>query len=121
MGSCSSLCTYPAPGVDFSSFLSCWLNVIPPDVHASGYANADLNVLDRVEGGSAWGAAAIAAGDGSRQPSETEKGIAKYQVSRFGDERKENRPLMGSFRRTYRVRSLQRSLGLLSEARNSRE
>lgn len=53
----------------------------PHYTHRSGYANAGLSVLDRVEGGAPWGAATIAGGDGSRQPSETELSICTYQVS----------------------------------------
>lgn len=50
-----------------------------------GYAHADLTVLDRVEGGSAYGAATIAGGDGSRQPSKSELDIARFQGKQFGD------------------------------------
>ncbi|KAG7539682.1 hypothetical protein FFLO_03399 [Filobasidium floriforme] len=49
-----------------------------------GYANAGLSVLDRVEGGAPWGAATIAGGDGSRQPTETELSICTYQGEEFG-------------------------------------
>jgi hypothetical protein len=56
----------------------------PHYTHRSGYANAGLSVLDRVEGGAPWGAATIAGGDGSRQPSETELSICTYQVSLVG-------------------------------------
>jgi hypothetical protein len=46
-----------------------------------GYANADISLLQEVNGGSPWGASTIAAGDGSRLPTQIELGVARYQVS----------------------------------------
>lgn len=43
------------------------------------YAEQRLTVLDEVSGGTPYGASTIAAGDGSRQPSENELAIAEYQ------------------------------------------
>jgi hypothetical protein len=45
-----------------------------------GYANPNLTDNSEIVGGSAYGAAAIAGGDGSRQPSEKELNVANYQV-----------------------------------------
>jgi len=47
----------------------------------SGFAAPELNDLGEVVGGSAYGAAAIAGGDGSRQVTEKELAIAKYASS----------------------------------------
>ncbi|MCK8786048.1 NAD(P)H:quinone oxidoreductase [Roseomonas sp. NAR14] len=43
------------------------------------YAHPGLTVLDQVSGGSPYGATTIAAGDGSRQPSENELSMARFQ------------------------------------------
>lgn len=48
-----------------------------------GFAATELFDLSEVVGGSAWGAAAVAAGDGSRGLTEKELAIAKYQGSSF--------------------------------------
>ncbi|CAO3607546.1 unnamed protein product [Mucor hiemalis] len=50
-----------------------------------GYANAALENNDEVTGGSAYGAGTISDGDGSRQPTENELGIAVNQGANFGD------------------------------------
>ena len=50
-----------------------------------GYA-ADfptMTALDEVRGGSAWGAGTFAGGDGSRQPTARELGIAETQGKSF--------------------------------------
>lgn len=49
----------------------------------SGFAAPELNDLGEIVGGSAYGAAAIAGGDGSRQVSEKELAIAKNQGTTF--------------------------------------
>lgn len=43
------------------------------------YAEARLMTMDEITGGSPYGAGTLAGGDGSRQPSENELGIARYQ------------------------------------------
>jgi len=43
------------------------------------YTHEDLTKIDEVRGGSPYGAATIAGGDGSRQPSERELGLARFQ------------------------------------------
>lgn len=43
------------------------------------YSAADQMTLDEITGGSPYGATTIAAGDGSRQPSERELGMARFQ------------------------------------------
>ncbi|KAH8926982.1 benzoquinone reductase, partial [Atractiella rhizophila] len=50
-----------------------------------GFADPEKSLLDASEiiGGSAYGAATIAGGDGSRQPSKKELGIAEYQGKYF--------------------------------------
>ncbi|VEU19328.1 DEKNAAC100847 [Brettanomyces naardenensis] len=50
-----------------------------------GYAKAstELTNITETHGGSAWGAGTIAAGDGSRQPSELELSLAKIQGEEF--------------------------------------
>jgi len=50
-----------------------------------GYAKAFgiLTDLEQVRGGSAWGAGTFAGGDGSRQPSDTEKELATIQGEEF--------------------------------------
>jgi len=50
-----------------------------------GYAKsfAQFSNLDEVRGGSPWGAGTLAGGDGSRQPSETEKEVATLQGEWF--------------------------------------
>jgi len=50
-----------------------------------GYAKAfgQLTSLDAPHGGSPWGAGTLAAGDGSRQPSDLEKEIATIQGEEF--------------------------------------
>lgn len=50
-----------------------------------GYAKAFpiLTDLEQVRGGSAWGAGTFAGGDGSRQPSDTEKELARIQGEEF--------------------------------------
>ncbi|KAH8925264.1 benzoquinone reductase [Atractiella rhizophila] len=50
-----------------------------------GYSHPKLVEMGEVMGGSAYGAATIAAGDGSRQPSEIELSIAKHQGTLFGN------------------------------------
>ncbi|GAA5882486.1 hypothetical protein JCM16303_001760 [Sporobolomyces ruberrimus] len=49
----------------------------------AGFAAPELTDLTEIVGGSAYGAAAIAGGDGSRQVSEKELAIAKFQGSSF--------------------------------------
>ncbi|GAA6026184.1 hypothetical protein JCM11491_003874 [Sporobolomyces phaffii] len=49
----------------------------------SGFASPELTDLTEIVGGSAYGAAAIAGGDGSRQVSEKELAVAKFQGSSF--------------------------------------
>lgn len=49
------------------------------------FADKELSDLDEVIGGSAWGAATVAAGDGSRQPTARELAIAKNQGKRFAE------------------------------------
>ncbi|GAA6061478.1 hypothetical protein JCM10212_002557 [Sporobolomyces blumeae] len=49
----------------------------------SGFAAPELTDLSEIVGGSAWGAAAIAGGDGSRQVTEKELAVAKFQGSSF--------------------------------------
>lgn len=49
-----------------------------------GYANTALYNNDEVVGGSAYGAGTVADGDGSRQPTQLELGIAKNQGENFG-------------------------------------
>ncbi|GAA5940907.1 uncharacterized protein JCM15063_000916 [Sporobolomyces koalae] len=49
----------------------------------SGFAAPELTDLGEIVGGSAYGAAAIAGGDGSRQVSEKELAVAKFQGSSF--------------------------------------
>ena len=44
-----------------------------------GYTNPALFGLEEVRGGGPWGSGTLAAGDGSRQPSETELAVAKHQ------------------------------------------
>jgi len=44
-----------------------------------GYTTPLLNTVNEIRGGSAWGASALAAGDGSRQASDIEKQIARHQ------------------------------------------
>lgn len=55
-----------------------WLNPL-------GYANQAISDLDKVIGGAPYGASTVAAGDGSRQPQESELAVAEYQgkVSRL--------------------------------------
>ncbi|GAA5979620.1 hypothetical protein JCM21900_001657, partial [Sporobolomyces salmonicolor] len=48
-----------------------------------GFASPELTDLSEIVGGSAWGAAAIAGGDGSRAVSDKEASVAKYQGSSF--------------------------------------
>lgn len=48
-----------------------------------GQAMPMLSNLDEVHGGSPWGAGTIAAGDGSRQPSELELEMARHQGKHF--------------------------------------
>jgi NAD(P)H dehydrogenase (quinone) len=48
-----------------------------------GYSQPELSDLTEIVGGSAYGAATIAGGDGSRQPSEKELKVAEYQGSYF--------------------------------------
>ncbi len=43
------------------------------------YSAAGQMTLDEISGGSPYGATTIAAGDGSRQPSENELGLARFQ------------------------------------------
>ena len=43
------------------------------------YSAAGLNVMDEVSGGTPYGATTLAAGDNSRQPSENELAIARFQ------------------------------------------
>ena len=43
------------------------------------YAAEDLAKIDEVKGGSPYGAATIAGADGSRQPTERELGLARFQ------------------------------------------
>lgn len=48
-----------------------------------GYADQTISDLDEIVGGSPWGAATIAAGDGSRQPTVKELSVAKFQGTQF--------------------------------------
>lgn len=48
-----------------------------------GYGNPLLSDLTEIVGGSAWGAAAIAGGDGSRAVSAKELALAEYQGAEF--------------------------------------
>ncbi|KZT62391.1 benzoquinone reductase [Calocera cornea HHB12733] len=48
-----------------------------------GYGDQALLGLGEIHGGSPWGASTLAAGDGSRQPSELETGVAAYQGKYF--------------------------------------
>ena len=43
------------------------------------YTASDQSTLDQITGGSPYGASTIAGGDGSRQPSERELGLARFQ------------------------------------------
>ncbi|KAI7869232.1 NAD(P)H:quinone oxidoreductase, type IV [Spinellus fusiger] len=49
-----------------------------------GYANVNLFNVDEVVGGSPYGAGTVTNGDGSRQPSAIELGIARNQGENFG-------------------------------------
>lgn len=53
-------------------------------VDCSGYSDPSLMNMDEVHGGSPYGAGCLAGPDGSRQPSELEKGVAKHQGKYFG-------------------------------------
>jgi len=48
-----------------------------------GYGNPSLFNMDEVHGGSPYGAGTFAGGDGSRQPTQLELGIAAYQGKYF--------------------------------------
>eukprot|EP00980_Cylindrotheca_fusiformis_P015250 scaffold4239_cov80-Cylindrotheca_fusiformis.AAC.7 len=48
-----------------------------------GYINATVFSFDEVHGGSAWGAGTYAGPDGSRMPSDLEKGVAVSQGKHF--------------------------------------
>jgi len=48
-----------------------------------GYGNPSLFNMDEVHGGSAYGAGTFAGGDGSRQPTQLELGVASYQGRYF--------------------------------------
>lgn len=50
-----------------------------------GYGDASLFNVSEVHGGSPWGAGTIAGPDGSRQPTELELGLAKYQGKRVSE------------------------------------
>jgi len=50
-----------------------------------GYTNPAIFNLDEVHGSSPWGAGCLAGGDGSRQPSELELGLAAHQGKRIAD------------------------------------
>jgi len=50
-----------------------------------GYGDASIFSLDEVHGGSPWGAGCLSAGDGSRQPSKLELGLATYQGKRVAE------------------------------------
>jgi multimeric flavodoxin WrbA len=43
------------------------------------YAETRLNYMEEISGGTPYGASTMAGGDGSRQPSENELAIARYQ------------------------------------------
>jgi NAD(P)H dehydrogenase (quinone) len=43
------------------------------------YSEARLMKMDEITGGTPYGASTLAAGDGSRQPSENELAIARFQ------------------------------------------
>jgi len=49
------------------------------------YSVPELTTLEEVSGGTPYGASTIAAGDGSRQPSENELGIARSQGRRVAE------------------------------------
>jgi multimeric flavodoxin WrbA len=71
-----------------------------------GYANPDISLLQDVNGGSPYGASTIAAGDGSRQPTQIELGVAKYQVSRHKRIRPRCCVLLGSYRSAACIREI---------------
>jgi len=50
-----------------------------------GYGDPSIFSLDEVHGGSPWGAGTLSAGDGSRQPSALELGLATYQGKRVAE------------------------------------
>lgn len=49
------------------------------------YSVPELTTLDEISGGTPYGASTIAAGDGSRQPSENELSIARFQGRRTAE------------------------------------
>lgn len=52
---------------------------------APGYGAPELGDVSEVRGGTPYGAGTIAGGDGSRQPTEKEKAVARYQGKRVAD------------------------------------
>lgn len=50
-----------------------------------GYGAPELGDVSEVRGGTPYGAGTIAGGDGSRQPTEKEKAVARYQGKRVAD------------------------------------
>lgn len=50
-----------------------------------GYGNPTIFDLSEVHGSTPWGAGYLAGGDGSRQPSELELGLAEYQGKRVAE------------------------------------
>lgn len=48
-----------------------------------GYRSTSMFNMDEIHGGSPWGAGTFAGGDGSRQPTDLELGIAKVQGESF--------------------------------------
>jgi len=49
------------------------------------YSCQDLLTLEEISGGTPYGASTIAAGDGSRQPTERELSIARFQGRHVAD------------------------------------
>ena len=62
--------------------------------YSVGYSNPALFKMDEVHGGSPYGAGTLADGDGSRQPSALELGVAEHQgkhVATFAAQLKKGR------------------------------
>ncbi|KAG8769287.1 hypothetical protein FRC20_011718 [Serendipita sp. 405] len=50
-----------------------------------GYADKNLTQMNEIMGGSPWGAATLAASDGSRQPSKIELDMANFHAGHFAN------------------------------------
>lgn len=50
-----------------------------------GYKAPEIMGMSEIAGGSPWGAGTVAAGDGSRQPSALELGVAEFQGKDFAE------------------------------------